>query len=57
MQWLRMIKEYVASNFHVSKDDFDSFPLNAAGGLGKYYQLFKEDYEKILDELNEVSAA
>jgi type I restriction enzyme, R subunit len=57
MQWLRMIKDYVASSFHVSKDDFDLSPFNGAGGLGKYYQLFKDDYEKILDELNEVLAA
>ncbi len=27
------------------------------GGLGRYYQLFKEDYEKILEELNEVLVA
>lgn len=57
MQWLRMIKDYVAGSFHVSKDDFDLSPFNAVGGLGKLYQLFKEDYEKILDELNEVLAA
>ncbi|MFN7839572.1 MAG: DEAD/DEAH box helicase family protein [Bacteroidota bacterium] len=57
MQWLRMIKDYVAGSFHVSKDDFDLSPFNAVGGLGKFYQLFKEDYEKILDELNEVLAA
>ena len=57
MQWLRMIKDYVASSFHVSKDDFDLSPFNAAGGLGKFYQLFKEDYEKVLEELNEVLAA
>lgn len=57
MQWLRMIKDYVANSFHVGKDDFDLSPFNAVGGLGKYYQLFKEDYEKILNELNEVLAA
>jgi type I restriction enzyme R subunit len=57
MQWLRMIKDYVAASFHVSKDDFDLAPFNAVGGLGKFYQLFKEDYEKILDELNEALAA
>ncbi len=52
-----MIKDYVAGSFHVSKEDFDLSPFNAVGGLGKFYQLFKEDYEKILDELNEVLAA
>lgn len=57
MQWLRMIKDYIAASFHISTEDFDYAPFNAAGGLGKYYQLFKTDYEKILDELNEVLAA
>lgn len=57
MEWLRMIKDYIANSFHIDKEDFDLNPFNAKGGLGKFYQLFKDDYEKILDELNEVLAA
>ena len=57
MQWLRMIKDYVANSFHVEKEDFELDPFNKQGGLGRFYQLFKEDYEKILEELNEVLAA
>jgi type I restriction enzyme R subunit len=57
MQWLRMIKDYVVSSFHIDKEDFDLDPFNRNGGLGKFYQLFKTDYEQILDELNEVLAA
>lgn len=57
MQWLRMIKDYVANSFHVEKEDFELDPFNKRGGLGRFYQLFKEDYEKILEELNEVLAA
>jgi type I restriction enzyme R subunit len=57
MQWLRMIKDYVVNSFHIDKDDFDLNPFNAAGGLGKFYTLFKDDYEKILEELNEALAA
>jgi type I restriction enzyme R subunit len=57
MQWLRLIKDYVAASFHITKDDFDLSPFNAIGGLGKYYELFKDDFEKILDELNEELAA
>jgi type I restriction enzyme R subunit len=57
MQWLRMIKDYVVNSFRIDKDDFDLNPFNAAGGLGKFYQLFKEDYEQILDELNEALSA
>jgi type I restriction enzyme R subunit len=57
MQWLRMIKDYVANSFHIDKDDFDLDPFNRNGGLGKFYQLFKEDYEHILEELNEALAS
>jgi type I restriction enzyme R subunit len=57
MHWLRMIKEYVATSFHVGRDDFDLSPFNAYGGLGRMYQLFGEQTEKIIEELNEALAA
>lgn len=57
MQWLRMIKDYVISSFHIDKDDFDLNPFNAQGGLGKMWQLFGEQTEEIISELNEALAA
>lgn len=57
MNWLRMIKDYVANSFHIEADDFDLDPFNRNGGLGKFYQLFKNDYLSIIDELNENLAA
>ncbi|MCB0752742.1 MAG: type I site-specific deoxyribonuclease, partial [Ignavibacteriae bacterium] len=57
MQWLRMIKDYVVSSFHIDKDDFDLNPFNAQGGLGKMWQLFGEQTEEIINELNEALAA
>jgi type I restriction enzyme, R subunit len=57
MQWLRMIKDYVATSFHVEKDDFELDPFNKNGGLGKMWQLFGERTEEIINELNEVLAA
>jgi len=57
MQWLRMIKDYVTNSFHIEKDDFDLNPFNAQGGLGKMWQLFGEETEGIIEELNEVLAA
>lgn len=57
MQWLRMIKDYVATSFHVEKDDFELDPFNKNGGLGKMWQLFGELTEEIINELNEVLAA
>jgi len=57
MQWLRMIKDYVASSFHVAKEDFELDPFNKNGGLGKMWQLFGEKTDEIIGELNEVLAA
>lgn len=57
MLWLRMIKDHVISSFHIDRDDFDLNPFNANGGLGKMWQLFGEQTESIINELNEVLAA
>ncbi|MES2430945.1 MAG: DEAD/DEAH box helicase family protein [Bacteroidota bacterium] len=57
MQWLRMIKDYVANSFHVEKDDFELDPFNKNGGLGRMWQLFGEKTDEIIEELNEVLAA
>ena len=57
MQWLRMMKDYVANSFSIEKDDFDLSPFNAEGGLSKMWQLFGEETDEIIKELNEVLAA
>jgi type I restriction enzyme, R subunit len=57
MQWLRMIKDYVANSFHVEKDDFELDPFNKNGGFGKMWQLFGDKTDEIINELNEVLAA
>jgi len=57
MQWLRMIKDYIANSFHVDNDDFELDPFNKEGGLGKMWRLFGEKTDEIINELNEVLAA
>jgi type I restriction enzyme R subunit len=57
MQWLRMIKDYVANSFRIERDDFDLSPFNAHGGLGKMWSLFQEKTDEIMNELNEELAA
>ncbi|WP_242917372.1 type I restriction-modification enzyme R subunit C-terminal domain-containing protein [Pontibacter liquoris] len=57
MQWLRMIKDYVANSFRIERDDFDLSPFNAHGGLGKMWNLFEEKTDEIMNELNEELAA
>jgi type I restriction enzyme R subunit len=53
VQWLRMIKDYIASSFHLDKEDFGLDPFNKLGGLGKMWQLFGEETEEIINGLNE----
>ncbi len=57
MQWLRMIKDYIAGSFHLEKEDFELDPFNKVGGLGKMWEVFGEGTEEIINELNEVLAA
>jgi len=53
VQWLRMIKDYIASSFHLDREDFSLDPFNKLGGLGKMWQLFGEETDAIINELNE----
>ena len=57
MKWLRMIKEHIASSFHIERDDFSKTPFNAEGGLGKMYQLFGNQMDNIMTEINEALSA
>lgn len=57
MNWLRMIKDHSAVSFHLEKDDFDLNPFNAKGGLGKMWQLFGDQTDGLIDELNEALSA
>jgi type I restriction enzyme R subunit len=52
MDWLRMLKDHVASSFHVEIDDLDYNPFDTHGGRGKMSQLFGDEMKKILDDLN-----
>jgi len=53
MEWLRMIKDHVATSFHLDKEDLDYAPFDAKGGLGKLWQLFGDQTDEIIAELNE----
>ncbi len=57
MSWLRMIKDHVASSFHVEIEDLDFTPFDAQGGRGRMYQLFGDEMTEILNELNEALVA
>ncbi len=57
MEWLRMIRDHIATSIHIERDDLDMAPFDAKGGLGKMYQLFGESMDAVLHEMNEELAA
>lgn len=57
MDWLRMIKEHIVNSYHLEMDDLDYNPFDVHGGRGKMYQLFGNDMQTIINELNEALAA
>jgi type I restriction enzyme R subunit len=57
MEWLRMIRDHIATSIHMERDDLDMAPFDAKGGLGKMYQLFGPDMDTVLNEMNEALAA
>jgi type I restriction enzyme R subunit len=57
MLWLRMLKDVIANSVHLDVDDLDLTPFDAHGGKGKMWQLFGNETENIINELNEALAA
>lgn len=57
MEWLRMIKEHIATSVNLGRDDLEYTPFNAHGGLAKMWALFGADTDVLLDELNRELAA
>jgi type I restriction enzyme R subunit len=57
MHWLRMIKDHVAASVSVSVDDLDYTPFIEDGGKGKMWQLFGNESDSIINEMNEALAA
>jgi type I restriction enzyme R subunit len=52
MNWLRMIKDFIAVSLCITRDDLDFSPFNDSGGLGRFYELFGDGCEKLPDEMN-----
>lgn len=52
MDWLRMIRDHIAISGSVSSDDLDLSPFGEKGGLGRFYVLFGDKYQEVLDDMN-----
>jgi type I restriction enzyme R subunit len=52
MDWLYMLRDHITTSMSVTKKDLDFLPFDGKGGLGKFYELFGDEYEIILKEIN-----
>jgi type I restriction enzyme, R subunit len=57
MAWLRMIKDHISSSFQIERDDLDYAPFDSRGGIGRMYQLFGDDMDAIIEEINRALVA
>ncbi|GAA4451400.1 type I restriction-modification enzyme R subunit C-terminal domain-containing protein [Nibrella saemangeumensis] len=57
MEWLRMMKDFIAQSIHLDRDDFELSPFAERGGLGRLWKLFGDQTFALIDELNEHLAA
>lgn len=56
-QWLEMIRDHIGMSLRMDKYAFDNAPFSQRGGLGRMYDLFGDEYETIVEELNRELAA
>lgn len=52
MEWLRLIKEHIITSLSIEPEDLDLSPFDHKGGLGRFYDVFGDEYESILLEMN-----
>ncbi len=52
MEWLRLIKEHIITSLSIEPEDLDLSPFDHKGGLGRFYDVFGDEYENILHEMN-----
>jgi len=57
MWWLEKIRDHIAAELQIVPDDFELVPFNQKGGLGKVYQLFGDELNSLIEQLNESLAA
>jgi type I restriction enzyme R subunit len=51
-EWLRMIRDHIATSLSITAEDLDYTPFDTRGGRGKCWRLFGNKYEDILREMN-----
>lgn len=56
VNWLRLIKDYIATSFYLESGDLEYEPFGM-GGTIKMYELFGNEMDTIIQELNDALAA
>ena len=51
-EWLRLMKDHIASSCSISRDDFDYAELADKGGLQKVWGLFGKELDALMNEMN-----
>lgn len=52
-EWLRLMKDHVASSCSIAREDFDYAELADKGGLQKAWGLFGKELDTLMNEMNE----
>ncbi|HDR9081528.1 TPA: DEAD/DEAH box helicase family protein [Burkholderia vietnamiensis] len=52
-EWLRLMKDHIASSCSISREDFDFAELAAKGGLQNAWGLFGKELDMLMNEMNE----
>jgi type I restriction enzyme, R subunit len=56
-RWLERIRDHIAASLSISADDFQYTPFSQHGGLGRASEVFGDQLNPLIDELNEALAA
>jgi len=52
-EWLRLMKDHIASSCSISRNDFDYAELADKGGLQKVWAVLGNQLDRLMDEMNE----
>ena len=52
VRWLEAIRDHIAGSVSMEMGDFQYAPFNQQGGLGKAYELFRDELAGLLEEMN-----
>jgi type I restriction enzyme R subunit len=52
LDWLKLIKDHIAASGSIETNDFELSPFHERGGAVKFYGLFGDKAQNILEQLN-----